>query len=377
MEVLVQKSWVRNTNELYRCLDTELNAFTTCRGYSKSKPTCGNPISKVSRSKITPVLLNIVESGSISRATNHLKTLASLVLCKRYHQIQIAEKVAQWRIRLLSFLSHDAPGTQEAETDHHSTCTKASAHIRVNSLKLPTTHQPSKCYHTETNTEETSLASTVVKEEQDEKHVKTEAVPSPPGPLEDTVEYKNTIHTFVPYYQPKHIGMINKDIVNKLHVSFTKSEEEGYYKGEGYIYGYQLPQDHQMANLKAHKMVKIGFTNNYDRRMKEVQKKCHYEPQLIFAYKVTHHVKMEKIIHLLLRNYQRKERCPGCSVQHHEFFEVDASTAEAVVRMWAVWARLRPFDDAGSLSPYWSQKLKEMNTKDPDCWEKLIFDKVK
>lgn len=380
MEALIQTSWVRNTNELYRCLDTQLNACTTCRGYSKNKPTCGNPISKVSRSRITPVLLNIVESGSVTCAINHLETLASLVLCKRYHQTQIAEKVAQWRSRLLSFLSHDAAGTQEAEADHHSTSTKASTHLRrtrANVLKAQNAVQSSTCYDSETKPDESSLANIAVKQEQDDQHVKTEAVPLAVDPLEYTVTLKETIHTFAPYHQPKRIGTINKDIVNKLNTLFMKSEKEGFTEGEGYIYGYKLPQDHKTINLKACQVVKIGYTNDYERRMKEWQDQCHYEPQLVFAYKVAHHVKMEKIIHILLSNYRRKYKCPGCSVQHREFFEVRESTAEAVVRMWAVWARLRPFDDTGRLSAYWSNKIKEIDVEDPDCWEKLIFDKVK
>ncbi|KAK1852646.1 chitin synthase [Colletotrichum chrysophilum] len=379
MEALIQTSWVRNTNELYRCLDTQFNACTTCRGYSKNKPTCGNPISKVSRSQITSVLLNIVESGSITCAINHLETLASLVLCRRYHQNQIAEKVTQWRSRLVSFLTHGAAVTQEADTRNHPKSTKASTQLsgtRVNIFKTPAAVQPSTFSHAEAKPG-MSLMNTVVKEEQHEQHVKTEDVPLALDPLEDTVKCNDTIHTFEPYYQPKHLSMINKDIANKLNTPFMKREKEGFAKGEGYIYGYQLPQDHKTTSLKACQVVKIGYTNDYKRRMKEWQEQCHYEPQLVFAYKVTHHVKMEKIIHLLLRNYQRKEKCPGCPAQHHEFFEVDASTAEAVVRMWAVWARLRPFDDGGSLSSYWSQKIKEMNTEDPDCWEKLIFDKVK
>ncbi|WYZ41909.1 hypothetical protein EsH8_V_000804 [Colletotrichum jinshuiense] len=124
-------------------------------------------------------------------------------------------------------------------------------------------------------------------------------------------------------------------------------------------------------------MIKIGFTNNPERRMKQWQAKCQYEPVIVFMYKVTHYVKMEKIIHRHLSNERRKEVCAGCGSTHHEFFEVETATAEAVVRMWAAWARLRPFDEEGVLTPYWSRKLKELDLDNPDCWDLFVFDKVK
>ncbi|KAL0942164.1 chitin synthase [Colletotrichum truncatum] len=363
MEFIVQAKWVKSTSELRSCLGPKLDTCAKCQGHSKNKSSCGNPISQASRSQITSVLFDMVQSGSISCAAQHLEHLASLVLCKRYHQNQIAEKATEWRIRLRSFLGLNDILVKQ-ENGHNEGSPTASL------------HKP------KIKSEPTTDFATVVKEEDDGATVKLETITSSKESglrvgEQIKAESKSAIHSFTPFHQTRPMSTINKEVIKKLQAPFMKSEMEDHTKREGYIYGYKMPEGHKLPDESSCRMIKIGFTDNLEKRMQEWQKRCQYEPQVVFSYKVFHHVKMERIIHLHLGNERRKEtKCPGCEKNHIEFFDVDTPRAEAVVMMWAVWARLRPFDEEGRLSQCWAQKLNEMNTEDPDCWENFILNKV-
>ncbi|KAF9882402.1 hypothetical protein CkaCkLH20_00438 [Colletotrichum karsti] len=375
MDLLVQARWVQSTSELRSCLDPKLDNCTQCRGHSKNKPTCGNPISRASRSQIAHVLQDIIKSGSILSAAKHLQQLASLVLCKRWHQTQVAEKVAEWTTCLRSFLEvKPSPTKKKADTEKPSSATtsclsKQPERRAIRILKIP---QPI------TKTEEASGSAKPIKEEHDEKDVRLDSLAAYKKPIPHSgAETKPRIHYFEPYQRPKTAGRINNDIVEKLTAPFNVRERKAADKGDGYIYGYKLPRDHHERGGGSCRMIKIGYTNNPQRRMREWGVQCSYEPQVNFTIRSAYYVKIEEIIHLQLHNERRKERCSVCYRQHHEFFEIDTSRAEAVVRMWTRWAQLQPFDDDGRLSKYWSLKLADLDMEDPDCWERFLCEKVK
>ncbi|KZL82880.1 hypothetical protein CI238_05363 [Colletotrichum incanum] len=393
MAVLIQPKWPKTLTDLQTCLSTPIGSCTKCQGRPKSKSTCMNPISKESRESISSVVLDILNSGSLSSAARHLERLASLVLCKRRHQTQVADKIVEWERRIREFLG--LKGDEEKVDEKVET--------KAEGWKPRTTSCSAKtgsCVAKPSNAGRSSVAADVKTEPVDEKRrvsvVKQEIVkeedddeckptldsipfnhlpdrstipPSPP--------YKPTAHNFTPYNPPALTSKINKDILEKLIAPFTKEERKA--AGTGYIYGYRLPKGHTTASgTDTRRMIKIGYTNDPQRRMRQWASTCHYAPDLVFKRLAPHHVKMEEVVHLHLANERRWDRgCPGCGKNHKEFFEVDVEKAQAVVGMWAAWASLGPFDEEGRLTAYWAARLKAVDVDDAGCWDTFVLEKGK
>ncbi|KAK2040261.1 DUF1766-domain-containing protein [Colletotrichum somersetense] len=402
MAVLIQPKWPQTLADLQACLSAPLGSCTSCQGRSKTKPTCKNRISKDSRERISSVVLDVLVSGSLSSAARHLERLASLVLCKRWHQKQAADKSAEWERRIREFLGLSGDGEQdggkrEAEAESEARESRTAA------VSVKTT---GSCVGKSSNARRLSVADGVeskevmekrpvslvikqetVKEEGDERNYRLDSIPfnlppSKPAVCPDPLK-KPTVHTFEPYQQPASTRKINTAIVKKLLAPFTKNESNAV--GMGYIYGYKLPKDHMTASgADTDGMIKIGYTKNLSRRMGDWQSKCHYTPKLVIDRETPHYIKMEKVVHLHLANERRWDMaCAGCrkangkTTDHKEFFEVDVEKARAVVGMWAAWAGLEPFDEEGRLTAYWAARLDALNLDDDECWDKFVLGKGK
>lgn len=75
---------------------------STCIGYGQRKPTCGCAVAESSRSSAVAMLQDMSEGLYFSAEVSNeaLLGIASLLLCKRWHQFQAAEKVQGWRRNL-------------------------------------------------------------------------------------------------------------------------------------------------------------------------------------------------------------------------------------------------------------------------------------
>ncbi|KAK2024446.1 DUF1766-domain-containing protein [Colletotrichum zoysiae] len=404
MAVLIQPEWPQTLADLQACLSAPLGSCTSCQGRSKTKPTCGNRISKESRERISSVVLDVLASGSLSSAARHLERLASLVLCKRWHQKQAADKTAEWERRIREFLGLSGDGEQDG--GKRGAGAEAESEARGSRTAAVSVKSTGGCVAKSSNARRLSVADGVgskqvtekrpvslvikqetVKEEGDECNSRLDSIPfnsppSKPAVCPDPLK-KSTVHTFEPYQQPASIREINAAIVKKLLAPFTDREREAV--GKGYIYGYKLPKDHVTASgTDTDGMLKIGYTKNLRRRMGDWQSKCHYTPKLVIVCETPHYIKMEKVVHLHLANERRRDMaCAGCreangnTTDHKEFFEVDVEKARAVVGMWAAWARLEPFDEEGRLTAYWAARLDALNLDDDECWDKFVLGKGK
>ncbi|KAK2053299.1 DUF1766-domain-containing protein [Colletotrichum caudatum] len=402
MAVLIQPKWPQTLADLQACLSAPLGSCTSCQGRSKTKPTCRNRISKDSRERISSGVLDVLASGSLSSAAQHLERLASLVLCKRWHQKQAADKTAEWERRIREFLGLSGAGEQddgkrEAEAESEARGSRTAA------VLVKTT---GSCVAKSSNARRLSVANGVeskqvmekqlvslvikqetVKEEDDKCNSGLDSIPFNPPPSKPAVcpdpLKKPTVHTFEPFQPPASIRKTNTAIVKKLLAPFTKKEREAI--GMGYIYGYKLPKGHITASgTDTDGMIKIGYTGNLSRRMGDWQSKCHYTPKLVIDRLTPHYIMMEKVVHLHLANERRWDRaCAGCrqangkTTDHREFFEVDVEKARAVVEMWAAWAGLEPFDEEGRLTVYWTARLDALNLDDDECWDKFVSGKGK
>ncbi|GKT50937.1 uncharacterized protein ColSpa_11118 [Colletotrichum spaethianum] len=391
MTVLIQPMWPKTVTDLQTCLSTPVSSCTVCQGRAKSKPSCGNPISEKSRQRISSVVIDILKSGSLSSAAKHLERLASLVLCRRWHQAQVADKIVEWERRMREFLGlkgDEGKDSEKGETkpeirrSRPAACsTKTGSCVaRPSNAGRPPVVDDVKTEPVDEKPRVSVVKQELVKEE-DECKPKLDSIPFKRLPDKPAVSpcspHKPTAHTFTPYSPSAPTSKINKDIIKKLIAPFTTGERKA--ADTGYIYGYRLPKGHVTASgTDARRMIKIGYTNNPQRRMRQWESKCHYAPDLVFKRLAPHYIKMEEIVHLHLANERRWDRtCPGCGGPHKEFFEVDAEKAQAVVGMWAAWASLRPFDDEGRLMPYWAARLAALDVDDAECWDTFVLEKGK
>lgn len=183
-----------------------------------------------------------------------------------------------------------------------------------------------------------------------------------PSPDVDQISFRS----FNPYGQPKSIREINETIKAELMRSHPANA--------GFIYGFT----HAVivfarlgtGPLIHVDLIKLGRTDNVQRRMHQWRKLCKYEPHLAFAHYMPHHQRIERIVHHQLHNARLREHlgCSGCGARHTEWFRAGAAHAESLVKMWQDFTRSGPYDEFGDLLPSWLGRLQRGDLDDPDCW---------
>ncbi|KAH7068931.1 meiotically up-regulated gene 113-domain-containing protein [Paraphoma chrysanthemicola] len=96
-------------------------------------------------------------------------------------------------------------------------------------------------------------------------------------------------------------------------------------------------------------MVKIGRTNNLDRRLQEWNKKC----QLTLKYHpasqrgefamIPNVNRIERLIHIELKQHRRRRYCQRCDQHHQEWFEVGETLVTRVFNKWQNWIMQKPY----------------------------------
>ncbi|KAJ4342128.1 hypothetical protein N0V95_007038 [Ascochyta clinopodiicola] len=87
-------------------------------------------------------------------------------------------------------------------------------------------------------------------------------------------------------------------------------------------------------------MVKVGRTNNLERRLKEWNRKCktthhyHQSSRSGKLLKVPHVQRIERLMPIELVNYRKKRQCEGCSTTHDEWFNISEAKVVQVFQKW-------------------------------------------
>jgi hypothetical protein len=120
---------------------------------------------------------------------------------------------------------------------------------------------------------------------------------------------------------------------------------QGYVLKEGYIYVFwdQLSFGY----------VKIGRTNDLGRRLNEWNRRCdhkhayHPDVQRGELPQIAQVARIERLIHIELRDWRRQRYCKRCKTNHIEWFQIGASSVMKVFRKWYEWIVQKPyaFDD--------------------------------
>ena len=153
---------------------------------------------------------------------------------------------------------------------------------------------------------------------------------------------------------------------------------------DGYIYVLQIP--------RCPEYVKIGWTRRDPEKRKTELERCGYKLEVKDyegSYtKVPFCERVEKIIHLDLRNAQHTFICP-CKTkkrgsqhdndgltEHGEWFKIDSQTAIDTVMKWRDWMHQNPYDVSGNLKLDWRNRISTL-ARDKTYNSKTIVDEDK
>jgi hypothetical protein len=91
--------------------------------------------------------------------------------------------------------------------------------------------------------------------------------------------------------------------------------------------------------------LKIGRSNNPDRRLQEWNSQCKHEHVFVQnIIKVPHVSRVERLMHLELKDIRKSMKCVGCQKVHREWFEISESNAVKVLEKWLDWIVQHPYE---------------------------------
>ncbi|KAE9370474.1 hypothetical protein N431DRAFT_492558 [Stipitochalara longipes BDJ] len=189
---------------------------------------------------------------------------------------------------------------------------------------------------------------------------------SVPGPF-GTIDYRPKDPRFRKWKNPKQLREINNNIYNCIkshHTSREKSVKNPTKKiTPGWIYVFESPEE-----APAH--VKIGKTLKEPQKRKVEWELCGLpllEVEDSYRNAFDHYSVVESLIKAELHNERRKYKCtqqhhaPKEWVEHEEWYEIDKQRALKSVHRWRHWIIQQvPFDESGTLKPYWHWRVEKL-----------------
>jgi hypothetical protein len=120
--------------------------------------------------------------------------------------------------------------------------------------------------------------------------------------------------------------------------------------------------------------VKIGRTDNPDRRLKEWNSKCNRQHEYHASCDglwVPHVARVERLMHVELKDKRRAMTCDVCvnkkgnPVEHNEWFEMRSEEAIPIFQKWRAWIEQQPYapvagSDEWGLRPRFRKTLEEV-----------------
>lgn len=388
-------SWPETSESL--CQVLAIQSGTKCHGQTKNthKPSCGTAISKQNRQNVEKLLDKIVSEGNLEKAHVLLEEVAYLVMCKRNHQNQGPTLLARWEKALAAAESRHAErisriqsskekdssldGADENEASVRPLTLPSSGAAVVAEADLERTRRPKPSALKSPVVEKTQgpQSSTLPRTQSVVPRGRTVVIKRTQQPASSSTTHPEPIptqespqqHTFERFGRPKSVIERNVFIMCKLRNQLLPSERPKPDRAAGWIYTYTLPSTHHTSTP----LIKIGRALEVNKRMQGWKRKCNYTPVVLHQVSLPLHVKVEKLAHAYFWNQRMRDcGCPGCGVQHEEWFDVDVSDASRVVEMWAAWSRREPYDEENNLKAEWVLKLDEVDLRDPRCWELFV-----
>jgi hypothetical protein len=146
-----------------------------------------------------------------------------------------------------------------------------------------------------------------------------------------------------------------------IHLSLIKAAKSDLTSGEedGIIY--------VLSDPKRQSLLKIGRSNDPEKRSKQHTEKCGIPLRCIFASNRVKNVKRaERLIHIDLKHLIKRWNCDRCSRKHHEWFEVEEEIAKEIVKKWTRWINEQNPYFNGQLEPLWGYLMDWGRVPDPE-----------
>ncbi|KAH8732159.1 T5orf172 domain-containing protein, partial [Phaeosphaeriaceae sp. PMI808] len=118
--------------------------------------------------------------------------------------------------------------------------------------------------------------------------------------------------------------------------------------------------------------VKIGRTNNLERRLQDWNRKCkrtfkyHGASENDAHVEILHHSRIERLIHIELKDLRERARCAECEQRHTEWFNVSVTQAKNVYKKWQDWIAKEPYGEDPQ-SKEWKIKPEMEHTLSDVC----------
>jgi len=184
----------------------------------------------------------------------------------------------------------------------------------------------------------------------------TKETPSPPAKNTSPTNVRLSYALAFTPYQPKH--QAHMSIQSALLSVITTPLKPTDLK-PGYIYIFW--------DLEHFGMAKIGFTKDLKARLQQWNTKCKrthsYHGELA---QIPHVSRIERLMHIELKEYRMQRRCEGCPATHREWFNVGEMQAVRVFRKWQEWIEMEPYK-LDKKSGEWRIRDEMLDTLDRVC----------
>jgi T5orf172 domain len=363
----------------------------SCHAKEKDGTRCANKISAKNSQRACAIITDVAKARDSSPITKKdVLLLAHLLICQHsHHRDQVAGKSEEWFTKIQKLFPPADAVLEQPSTPHFGRATTADSETpkstasgissRAGSIatSTPSTSPPSQRPYTTRATasespsrsKRTNTTTTTIEDEPPQAaYVRVTR--------RTTFERQAGLLTPEPVYPhfkpfpPKNCSVFLTDLYNLITRDFKGREV-----APGYIYGFKRDGGD---------CIKVGFTNDLKRRMRQWSADCNQKVVVVLQKYVPHAGKLESVVHATLYNQRRREclvngACNngrGCHKTHREWLEVALNLLEEVVDTWIRWFECIPYNERGCLKSEWVERIsklrKEQKVPLPDLWRKWI-----
>jgi hypothetical protein len=371
------------TNYIRKELEIDDDKRHLCQGRTPKGTKCLNMISNKNRDCADAIIEAIAKARNSSPTTrDNVLELAQLLLCRRYHQDQAIRKSEEWfgKIEEL-FPQADAakeqpstpPFSRVSTVDSvatQSTVLSVSTSEGSTAYSTPATSPPRKrLYDDNTTSPVSSLYSRGRRTTETTVDKQSPRITQTRVTRNRTIEFPEPVLPQFKSLSPKTNKTVFNDLYNLITRAFLPKD-----RAPGYLYGFK--RDNGTC-------IKVGYTKDMSKRMKQWRNQCRQELSILFTEPVPHAHKIEGLVHATLYHERRREvlvngKCNGgrgCETKHKEWLEVTEEHLRDVVDAWIRWFGTNPYEK-GKLGSKWKDyidNLRKTQSKDlAEPWRQWI-----
>ncbi|KND88895.1 hypothetical protein TOPH_06425 [Tolypocladium ophioglossoides CBS 100239] len=152
---------------------------------------------------------------------------------------------------------------------------------------------------------------------------------------------------------------VNEKLENELRQ--TQDTAKGLKEGYNYVFS--------VVTADGSSLIKIGIASQVETRRRDIAAKCGHKEVKTLNHnqrRISEYKTAEKLIKIELHNFRYQFDCI-CKVSHEEYFKVDENVALDVTQRWTAFCETKPWDEKGTLHPFWKNRLQKLPRKSDHC----------